>query len=174
MTIDQFRQTLKKPEKTDVLLNYLTCIFFIGGGLWFIYDLVTNGFYHPELGNRKYLILIFPLTFVIIGICGFWRIPKDYQIGCINSLKPIEEKWTVVNEYLSQLKIRSKKIESTQIECIYRNKYLNSLVISMHLDKDKILYNVRSFDPTINKGFVDLGLSKRGTKRLKKFLEDRL
>ncbi|MEM9829775.1 MAG: hypothetical protein AAF944_04015 [Bacteroidota bacterium] len=173
MTIDQFRHTLKKTEKIDNIMNYLVCVVFIGFGIWMASSLIIGGLPHPELGYKKYLILIFPLTFVIIGIYGFWRIPKDYQVGSIYSLKTIDEKWAIVNEYLSHLKIRHKKIENTQIECVYRNKYLNSLVVKMYLDDSKILYNVQSLD-VFNKGIIDFGLSKRATKRLRCFLESRL
>ncbi|MEK6482554.1 hypothetical protein WJR50_33810 [Catalinimonas sp. 4WD22] len=172
MTVDQFKQELKEPEKTNDILNYLVCVFFIGFGIWMIGDLIINDFYHPR-HKGNYLILLAPLLSIIIGIYGFWRIPKDYQIGCINSVKTIDEKWMVINEYLSQLKIRSKKIENNQIECVYRNKFFNSLVISVYLDENKVLFNVQSLD-SVNKGIIDFGLSKRATKRLKKFLENRL
>ncbi len=173
MTVDQFKQKLEKSEKFSDVLNYLTCTFFIGFGFWMIGDLAINKFPYPETDYEKYLILLFPLAFLAIGIYGFWRIPKNYQIGCVYSSKTIEEKWTIVHEYLSHLNVKSKTTDDNQIECIYRNKYLNSLVVRIHLDDDKILYNVQSLD-TGDKGIIDLGLSKRATKRLKKFLENRL
>ena len=173
MTAYQFEQKLRKPERIEDTLNYLICISFIVFGFWLAYGIATNDFHLMSLDRDKSLTLLLSFFSVVLGVYGFRKISKQYRVGCIHSLKTIDEKRAVVDEYLSHLKLQSRTENDSQIECIYTNKYLNSLVIRIHIDDSKVLYNVQTLDIG-SKGIIDYGLSSRATKRLRKFLTNRL
>ena len=174
MTIEQFNQKIKKRDKFDDLLNYLTCIAFIALGLFFLYKIMEDGFNTSMKGVEKYKVLLLPLIFILPGIYGFWRIPKDYEVISIRSKKTKDEKLKIITDYLSDLKIEQKTVDNDFIECRYRNFFFNKVDLRIFIDEQEILFNAQGVDQSGAKGFIDFGLTRRATRRLKRYLHANL
>jgi hypothetical protein len=106
-----------------------------------------------------------------MGSYGFWRITIDYKVTSIFSLKKTDEKWKIIDEYLSQLKIESKSLNMGIVECRYKNKFLNKVDLTISVDDEKYLFNAHGVDITEAGGFIDFGLTRRATKKLKKHIQ---
>ena len=174
MTIEQFNQKIKKRDKFDDLLNYLTCIAFIALGLFFLFEIIDDGFNTSITGVEKYKGLFLPLIFILLGIYGFWRIPKDYEVINLRSNRSKDEKSKIVNDYLSNLKIEQKTVDNDFIECRYRNLFFNKVDLRIFIDEQGILFNAQGVDQSGAKGFIDFGLTRRATRRLKKHIKANL
>jgi len=169
MTIETFKHKIKKRSRFADILNYLTCSAFIVIGLYFLYK-VLNYDFNPLYGNGQYLVVLVSLIPLVFGFYGFWRIPKDYEVTCIYSTKSIEEKEKIIYEYFSTLKVVSKSLGTSFIECRYRNIFLNKVDLKIFIDEEKILFNAQGVDQSGSKGIFDFGLTNRATKKIKKYI----
>ena len=170
MTYDQFKVTIRKQSKFDDTLNYVTCVAFIAIGLYFAYLIYVEGF-DQEQGLEKYKLLFLPLIFILPGLYGFWRIPKDYEVVYIKSDRTKSEKLKIVDQYLSNLKVETQSVTNDLIKCRYRNVFFNKVDLNIFIDEKKVLLNAQGVDQVGSKGFIDLGLTYRASRRLKKYMK---
>ena len=169
MTIETFKYSIKKGNRFNDFLNYfisLTILFF---GLYLLIRILYGSF-HSSTSAGTLLRLIVSTSFCLMGLYGFWRIPKDYKITQIPSLKKTDEKWEIIDEYLSQQKIVTKSKRTNFIECRYRNNFFNLVDLSIYFDDEIFLFNTHSVNLT-SFGFIDFGLTKRSTQKLKKHIQ---
>ena len=169
MTAESFRQKIKGNFKTDDVTNYIASILFIGLSCYCFFRIIQDGL-PADPTPKRYLIFIVPLVPMSFAFYALWRIPKDYLVYQIDSTKKVEEKITVIENYLTDVKVIWKSIESNYRTYRYKNKFLSKVDLRFYIDETKILYNIQGADTSGLKGVFDFGLTRRATKRLAEHL----
>ncbi|WP_207420713.1 hypothetical protein [Desertivirga brevis] len=167
MTESEFKKKIRKGSRWDDGLNYIFCVFIVAFGLVFSYNIYKNGITAPT----GYRVLFIPLMCLVPGLYGFWRIPKDYEVFTIKSEKSIDNKRAIVDSYLSTLKVETITEDQGFITCRYRNAFFNKVDLSILIDEEKVLLSARGVDQYGGKGFIDLGLTYRASKKLRKYMQ---
>jgi len=174
MTKEQFTQRIKKRDKFDDILNYFVCVAFVLFGLCISYVIIDDDLNTSNILTGKYKGLLISIYLILLGMYGFWRIPKDYEVMNIRSNKSKDEKSKIINDYLSNLKMEQKTVDNGFIECRYRNMFFNKVDLRIFIDEHGILFNAQGVDQYGGKGFIDFGLTRRATKRLEKYIRANL
>lgn len=175
MTIEAFRKYIKKNRlnnlisRLNYLINYLICLVFKLAGIYLLFITLYDGFNTNNL-TGIYIPIIGPIFLCFIGSYGFWRIPRDYEVTSIFSVKKTDEKWNIINDYLSQLKIESRSLTIGVVECRYKNKFFNRVDLTIYVDDEKFLFNAHGVDFGSG-GFIDFGLTGRSKRKLKKYIQ---
>lgn len=173
MTIETFKERIKKVDKYKNTVNYLFCVGLIIMGIYIFLDRY-NFRLNEEHGSAKQVnfveILFFPLFLILNGIYGFWQMPKFYVVNCINSSKSIEEKSRIIEDYFSIVKIDYKTTDQDFIEIEYTNKLWGNVGVILSIDQEKVLFRARarSYD------LMDFGLTNRATRKLTEYLNANL
>ncbi|MBK9378237.1 MAG: hypothetical protein IPM86_08330 [Saprospiraceae bacterium] len=97
MTYEEFTNKFKKTNSFDKYWNYFISIAVIGVGLYFLYQLNFTEWYDLKkvtAGNIMPIwgINVFCGLLILLGLYGFWRIPKTYEMTFIKSEFSIDKK----------------------------------------------------------------------------------
>lgn len=167
MTEEQFKKFITRPDKFDDYFNYLICGLACCGGIYF--QLAAFGF----IKNREQETLdIYAGVFLLfLGLYGIWRIPKDYKIIIILSNKTLEEKRQIIETYLETLNVRKRFVSGELFRIQYRNKYWNSIDLSIAYDENQIFLSAKGADNHGGKGIIDFGLTRRALRKTEAFFK---
>ena len=171
MTVQTFRNKITGVYKTDNVINYVTCIIFIFGGLFLLFKIIQGKYTHIQ-NSSALLVILIPLMPIALGVYGIWRIRQDYIVTSFYSNASIDKKSKVVDEYLSNVKVLFRSKDGNYYSYRYRNRFFMLVDLRVYLDDDKILFNVMGGDSSSLKGIIDFGLTKRAIKRFENYLID--
>jgi hypothetical protein len=163
MTQQEFRRKIRRLYRNDLIALYLVCAFFLGLAIFYSIKSISEGPPKPA----SWIIIVF--LYIFIGYV-LWRIPKEFMVTRIDSLKTVEEKRTIIEKYFADVKIVTKMIDNRFISICYQNKYFTRIDARFYIDDDKILFNVQGANTHQLKGVIDFGLTARATRRLEKYL----
>ena len=122
MTVDQFKEQIKRKDPLANLSNYLMCIGFIMAGFYF-YNLILT----TAKSDVAYGLLIIPTTILAMGLYGFWRIPRTHDVVMIQSKLDTSEKLKIVQAFLSLTKSEAKPNKNKFFYCIINLKFIHKL-----------------------------------------------
>jgi len=168
MTEQQFKNFIKRPDRIQDAINYIVCILAILAGIFFLsltLQIITN--------RPKHALDIYTAIFLLsIGVYGFWRIPKDYEIITIISDKSLEQKRQITENYLLTLNVRNRFVSGDLYRIRYRNKFLNSVDLCVAFDEKQFFISAKGADDYRGKGIIDFGLTRRSKKRAKQYFNE--
>jgi hypothetical protein len=172
MTYEEFTNKFKKTNSFDKYWNYFISIAVIGVGLYFLYLLnftewydlkkVTTGNIMPIWG-----IYVFCGFLILLGLYGFWRIPKTYEITFIKSDFSIDKKNQIINQIINDFKLNELEKDEQYRHFRYVGRFWNTFDIYIFYDTDSFYLNAQQIDFGNDGGFIDFGTSKRVTNKIK-------
>jgi hypothetical protein len=172
MSEEEFKEAITYEYKTDNTVNYILCIAIIILGVYFLYQIYVD--FESSQSKYAWLVLLLPLMLFSEGFYLLWRISKDYLISIVPSTKPISEKVTIIDDYLSLSKNEiiwnERNYEIIQIR--YKNRFYNYVDLNIYIDNEKFMFNAQGVDRRRPKGMIDFGLTKRANIKFKRFLRE--
>lgn len=144
----------------------------IGIGLFFIYLLLFTDWYTIKMATTKNIMPIWGIyilcgLLILLGLYGFWRIPKTYEITFIKSAYSIDKKREVVNQIIGDFKLNELEAIEQYRHFRYTGRFWNSFDIYIFYDSNNFYLNAQQIDFGNDGGFIDFGTSKRITNRFK-------
>ncbi len=172
MTYEKFKEKFKKSNSFDIYWSYFISIFLLGIGLFFLYLLNFTDWYELSKVTTKNIAPIWSIYFfcgllILIGLYGFWRIPKTFGITIIKSDFSIDEKKQIVNQIINDFDLNEVEREEQYLHLIYYGRYSSSFVIYLFYDSNNFYMNVHHAIIMNNGGFTDFGASKRVANKIK-------
>lgn len=163
MTVSEFKKILKAPNHFMDMIDYSLCLTFIVIGLYFIQTLDS-------------LLYAIPggLVFILAGVYGFWRIPKNYIINRYASDLSSDKKIELIEQYLKTKKGFNYSVADDIIYYHYTGSFYSDVYIAVFVDDKQILVNVNGLGRQRGGGFLDFGLTFRARKRLQLYLSEKL
>jgi hypothetical protein len=165
MTAEEFIAHFKKKNKSDDMLNYLTCTFVILGALAMLCNSIGDGDY----GSNA---LRLPLLLFAMSLYGYWRIGKQYAIREIKSPLPVTRKIEILESLLHTHKWKSLSKDGEIYTAFYSGTFLTDIHVYSFFDENKILLYATT--PRIGGGFIDFGSSYRALKKVHKYFLEHL
>lgn len=170
MTYEDFIKKFNKINLIDKYWNYIISIAVIGVGLYFLYLLNFTDWYEVKELTTKNIAptwLIYGMSgfFISLGLYGFWRIPKRYEITKIESRHSKIDKEHIINQLISEFKLNRLEKEDQYHHFTYRGRFLSPFDIYIFYDDNNIYLNAQQYD--YNGGYMDFGTSKRVTNKIK-------
>lgn len=166
MTLKEFESKFRKENKQDNTWNYLISILAIIGGLFLFQKLALTNYYELkfEESNGKILSKNFlnfsPLILIIIGIYGFWRIPKLYSLTRVKCKRNRDENELLIEKCAQKFNMKLIEREEEFYSYLYVGKFRNPFHIYFFAEENEnILLNVQQID--YDGGFIDFGTSNR-------------
>lgn len=165
MKLNEFESRFKNENKFDNYRNYIISSLAVIGGLFILYKLSLTEYYELKFLEKKGKILskniiyLSGIVLMLIGIYGFWRIPKLYKLYVINTTSDTSINKELITEISNKFKMELCENEHNYYCFIYYGKFKNPFNIYFFLEKNKIFLNVQQID--YNGGFIDFGTSKR-------------
>jgi hypothetical protein len=169
MTIDQFKEQVKRKDPFADISNYLMCIGFIMAGFYFYYQILTMA-----KSDVAYVLLIIPTAIVSMGLYGFWRIPRTYDVVIVQSKTDIKVKLKIIHEYLSSRKAETKSRKNNFLDTSYVNEFGNKVDLRLYVDTQKILFNVQKGDQFKANRMFDFGVTRRASEKIESYLIENL
>lgn len=167
MTINQFKEQIKKKDPFANLSNYLMCIGFIMAGFYFYYLILTTA-----KSDVAYILLIIPTVLLAMGLYGFWRIPKTHDVVIIQSKVDSKGKLKIIQEYLSRWKTEAKRNKYNFLEASYVNEFGNKVDLLFYVDSQKVLFNVQKGNQFRFNRILDFGVTRRASEKIKSCLTE--
>lgn len=172
MTAESFRKKIRRNYRTDDITNYIVSFLLLGLGIYFVGKILHDGL--PKVSPAKYLVILAPAIPVFFGLYAIWRISKDYIVYQVDSNLTPEEKFKIIDDYLSNVKVVWRSEEGNCRSYRYENKFWSKVELRFFVDDRKLLYNVIGGNTYALKGVINFGLTKRATRRLAQYLNARL
>jgi hypothetical protein len=169
MTIDQFKEQVRKKDPFSDLSNYLMCVGFIMAGFYFYFQILTT-----SKSDAAYILLVIPTTLLLMGLYGFWRIPQTYEVVMIQSKVDVKIKSRIIHEYLISLKAEPTSGKVNCSEATYTNEFGNKVDILYYVDTQKILFNVKKGSQFRYNRMFDFGVARRASEKIKSCLTEQL
>lgn len=172
MTFEEFSKIFQKKNSFEKYWNYFLSVAVIAVGLFVFYLLLFTDWYAIKTITTKniaplWLIYCLGIMFVSLGLYGFWRIPKSYEITIIKSSIPIDKKDQIVNQILTDFKLIELENDEQYRQFRYVGRFWNSFDIFIFYDTKNIYLNAQQIDFGNDGGFIDFGTSKRVTIKIK-------
>lgn len=165
MTVDQFKEQIKKKDPFANLSNYLMCVGFIMTGFYF-YDLILT----TAKSDLAYVLLIIPTVILAMGLYGFWRIPKTYDVVIVQAKLDTKIKLKIVQAYLSGRKSEAKPSKHKFLEASCINEFGNKVELLFYVDSQKVLFNVQKGNRFRFGRMFDFGVTRRSSEKIKSYL----
>lgn len=169
MTVDQFKEQVRKKDPFSDLSNYLMCVSLIMAGFYFYFQILTT-----SKSDAAYILLIIPTALLLMGLYGFWRIPQTYEVVMIQSKVDMKIKSRIIHEYLISLKAEPKSGKNNCSEASYTNEFGNKVDILYYVDSQKILFNVKKGNQFRFDRMFDFGVTRRAAEKIKYRLKEKL
>lgn len=169
MTIDQFKEQIKKKDPFANLSNYLMCVGFIMAGFYF-YNLILT----TAQSDVAYVLLIIPTVILAMGLYGFWRIPRTHDVVMIQSKVDTKDKLKIVQAYLSVRKSEAKLNKHKFLEASYINEFGNKVELLFYVDSQKVLFNMQKGNQFRFGRMFDFGVTRRSAKKIELYLTESL
>jgi hypothetical protein len=169
MTVDQFKEQVRKKDPFSDFSNYLMCVGFIMAGFYFYFQILTT-----SKSDGAYILLIIPTVLLLMGLYGFWRIPQTYEVVMIQSKVDVKIKSRIMQEYLSSLKAEPKSDKNNCSVASYTNEFGNKVDILYYVDSQKILFNVKKGNQFRYNRMFDFGVARRASEKIKSCLTEQL
>lgn len=165
MKLNDFKLKFKNKNKFDNNWNYIISSLAIIGGLFILYKLSLTEYYELKFSEKKGKILsknviyFSGIMLILIGVYGFWRIPKLYKLYVINTNYDISKNKELITEISNKFRMELLENKNNYYCFIYYGKFKNPFNIYFFLENDKIFLNVQQID--YDGGFIDFGNSKK-------------
>jgi len=171
MTCEDFKNKLKKRNSFNKYRNYFISIGAVGIGLFFLYQLSFTDWYEIKKVTTKNIMPIWGIygmsgLFILIGFYGFWRIPKTYELTCIRSVLPVDQKAQIISQILNDFKLKELERQGQYGHFEYVGRFRNKFDIYIFYDQCNFYFNAQQRDAGNDGGFIDFGTSKRVTHKI--------
>jgi hypothetical protein len=172
MTYEDFSNRFKKTNSHDKIWNYFISLTVICLGLFFLYLLHFTQWYDPQKVTTKnatpiWGINVFCGLLILLGLYGFWRIPKSYEMTAIQSALSIDKKHQIINQIISDFKLNELERGEQYRHFRYEGRFWNTFDIYIFYDTENFYLNAQQRDFGNDGGFIDFGTSKRVTTKIK-------
>jgi hypothetical protein len=177
MTYQDFLKKFRKINSFDKYWNYFLSFFIIGIGLFFIYDLLFTDNHETQTTENKVpkeYVYLLSCSFIVLGLYGFWRIPKTYQVNRIGSQLGINEKADILALLVTDFQLIELEREEQYRHFMYNGWLGNTFDIYTFFDTENFFFNVQQVDFGGVGGFIDFGTSKRVTRKIRNKILDKL
>jgi hypothetical protein len=169
MTIEQFKEQIKKRDPFANLSNYLMATGFIMAGFYFYAQILTT-----SKSDAAYVLLVIPTILVAMGFYGFWRIPRTHDVVMIQSKVDAKVKLKIIQNYLSGRKSEAKPNKTKSLEATYVNEFGNKVDLLFYVDSQKILFNVQKGNQFRYGRMFDFGVTRRSSEIIQSYLTENL
>ncbi|MBL0013021.1 MAG: hypothetical protein IPP30_04465 [Flavobacterium sp.] len=171
MTYEDFLNKFEKRNIFDKYWNYFICISIIAIGIFFISKFLFADWNQIKTTTKDYFpkwsFIIFMSLLISLGLYGFWRIPKSYQITSIRSDFSILKKNEILNQIIKDFKLNELERNKQYTHFKYVGRFWNSFDIYIFLDAENFYLNAQQIDFGNDGGFIDFGTSKKVTHKIK-------
>lgn len=162
MTIDEFRQKVKKGTTLDKYWYYILCVAIIILSFVLFFYLITQPekFKGPKV--YYYLITLFLLCF---GLSGFYYLPNRYKVVTVQSNLPLSKKQDVIARVMFEIAEIPVAQPSQYTSFNLKRKWWQSkYVVRLFYDEQGFSFSLQGHDH--DGGFLDLGETERKRKKL--------
>ena len=172
MTFEDFTNKFRRINSFVKYWNYFISIGIMGFGLFFLYQLNFTEWYELKKLTTKNImpmwgIYVMSGLFILLGLYGFWRVPKTYELTCIRSKLSIDKKDQIINQILNDFELQELERQEQYRHFKYTGPFLNKFDIYMFYDQSNFYLNAQQRDAGNDGGFIDFGTSKRVTQKIK-------
>ena len=172
MTYEDFTNKFKKTNSFGKYWNYFISIAVMGVGIYFLYLLNFTEWYDFKKVTTKKIVPIwgiyaFCVLLIMLGLYGFWRIPKTYKIKIIKSELSIDEKKQIINQITRDFKLNELERKEQYQHFLYVGRFWASFNIYIFYDTTNFYLNTQQIEFKNDGGFIDFGTSNRVTKKIK-------
>ena len=166
MNYEEFKNMLLKNGSITKYWNYFISIGAILLGLYCLYETNNTEFLNAYKAkhNKEYPTLVasaITTVLVFVGLYGFWRIPKTYEVKTIEAKTTVEQKVQIINRLVSDFKLKEIKSNEKYKHFRYVGRFWNRLDLFICFDTKNFYINAQQRELGAQSGFIDLGTSKK-------------
>ena len=170
MTYQEFEEKIKKEDASEKYGGYFTAILLLGMGFFIMYQLTFTNWYAEKQGTEEntaslWVLYIPPISLLLMGLYGFWRMPQYYKVTAIDSQKPVPEKKQIFDRIKADFKLSVFSETENYGHYSYAKRFGVQFGIYLLLTENGFYLNVQRINTGI--GITDFGSSKRATNYVK-------